>query len=91
MRCSLDELRQKEVVSTVTGERLGFIDDVDVDLESRIIRGYWIYGRRLLFGILKLEEDLFIPCDCVKLYGKDVVLAEKYESIGKVNKKNRFS
>ncbi len=88
MRCSLDELRQKEVVNLITGERLGYIDDVDVDLNSQTLRGYRIYGRRMLFGLVKLEDDLFVPCEGVKLYGKDVVLTDKVETIGRLHKKS---
>lgn len=76
MRWNLEELRQKEVINMYTGEKLGYIDDVELDVDSRTIRGFVIYGRRYFGGLIRKEEDLFIPCDSIRLYGKDVLLTE---------------
>lgn len=75
MLCSLEDLRKKEVIDITTGERLGYIDDLQLDTDGRRIRGYLIYGRRL-FRLIRREEDVLIPCDNVRLYGKDVLLVE---------------
>ncbi len=91
MQCTLEELRQKEVIDMRTGERLGFIDDLEIDLDSRIIRGFRIYGRRFFSGIFRREPDLFIPYDAVKLYGKDVLLIEYAEAVGQCAQKKWFS
>ncbi len=76
MQCSLDELRQKEVIDVRTGEKLGYIDDVVLDVDRRTLHGFRIFGRRRLFGLLGREEDIFVPCDGVQLYGKDVLLVQ---------------
>lgn len=83
MRCSLEELRQKEVIHVRTGEKLGFIDDVELDADTCTVRGFLIYGRRCFGGLLRKEADLFIPCSSIQLYGKDVLLTENAEVIGK--------
>ncbi len=75
MLCSLEELRKKDVIDIRTGEKLGYIDDIQLDTDHRTIHGYLIYGRRIL-GLFKREEDLVIPWECLKVYGKDVVLVE---------------
>ncbi len=75
MLCSLEDLRKKEVIDITTGERLGYIDDLQLDTDGRSIRGYLIYGRRL-FRLIRREEDVLIPCDNVRVYGKDVLLVE---------------
>ncbi len=75
MLCSLEELKKKEVIEIRTGERLGFIDDLQLDVDQRTISGYLIYARRIL-RILKKESDLLIPCDRIRVYGKDVLLVE---------------
>ncbi len=75
MLCSLEDLRKKEVIDITTGERLGYIDDLQLDTDGRRIRGYLIYGRRL-FRLIRREEDVLIPCDNVRVYGKDVLLVE---------------
>lgn len=87
MWCSLEEIRHKEVIDSSTGERLGFIDDIEFDPESRHVIGFRIFGRHLFFGLIRLEADLFIPCEWVKLYGKDIVLTDSSRAIGKIDKK----
>ena len=82
LQWNLEELRKKEVIHMYTGEKLGYIDDVQLDLDSRTIRGFIICGRSCLGGLFRREEDLFIPCSSVRLYGKDVLLTESAEKIG---------
>lgn len=42
-RClTLCELFSKEVVDTATGERLGFINDAEIDVERGIIRCFFV-------------------------------------------------
>lgn len=91
MWCTLEELRHKEVIDCSTGERLGYIDDVEFDLDSQHLIGFRILGRHLFFGMIRLEADLFIPCEWVRLYGKDIVLTDSSQIMGKVNKKKQKS
>jgi len=78
VQCSLDALRRKEVIDVHTGEKLGFIDDLELDTDHCSLRGFVIYGRRRLFGLFGRDADIFIPCEGVRLYGKDVLLAEPF-------------
>ena len=89
MWCSLDELRQKEVIDATTGEKLGYIDDIEFDSESKSVLGFRIYGRRLFFGLFKLEADLFIPCEWIRLYGKDIVLTDSSQVVDETYKNNK--
>jgi YlmC/YmxH family sporulation protein len=82
MQWKLEDLRHKEVIDLRTGEKLGYIDDVELDTDSRTIRGFVIYGRRCFWGLFRREEDLFIPCESVRLYGKDVLLTDFAEGFG---------
>ena len=74
MVCSLDELRRKEVIDIDTGERLGYIDDVRIDLKRSAVEALLIYGRVRLFGVLGKEDDVAIPCGDIRVVGSDVVL-----------------
>ena len=74
MICSLDELRRKEVIDINNGERLGYIDDVRIDLRSSAVEALLIYGRMRLFGVLGKEDDVVIPCGDIRVVGSDVVL-----------------
>lgn len=76
MICSLEDLRRKEVIDITSGERLGYIDDAEMDLETSEVRALLIYGRQRLFGILGREEDVLIPCSDIRVVGSDVILVK---------------
>ncbi len=76
MKCSLDDLRRKEVIEISTGERLGYIDDARLDLEVSAVESLTIYGRQRLFGLLGKEEDVLIPCSDIRVVGSDVILVK---------------
>ena len=77
MVCSLDELRRKEVIDITTGERLGYIDDVRIELETSSVEALLIYGRMRFFGVLGKEDDIVIPCSEIRVVGSDVVLISR--------------
>jgi len=77
MVCSLDELRRKEVIDINSGERLGFIDDVRLDLGTSEVKALLIYGRARLFGVFGREEDVEIPCCDIRVIGSEVVLISR--------------
>ena len=76
MICSLDDLRHKELIDITTGDRLGYIDDVKMDLETSEVQSLMIYGRQRLFGFLGREEDLMIRCSDIRVVGADVILVK---------------
>ena len=76
MVCSLDDLRRKEVIDITTGERLGYIDDAQMDIETSEVQALIIYGRQRFFGLLGREEDVMIPCSDIRVVGTDVILVK---------------
>jgi YlmC/YmxH family sporulation protein len=76
MICSLDEIKRKEVIDVKTGERLGYIDDVRMDTEKSEIISLIIYGGYRLFGLFGKEDDVELPCDCVKVIGSETILVD---------------
>ena len=54
-------MKIKEVIDITTGERLGYIDDVQMNLDTSTVDALVIYGRGRLFGLLGKEEDVVIP------------------------------
>ena len=80
MLLSFEELCRKEVIDIATGERLGFIDDIEVDIESGSVRSLIIYGGAKLLGLLGREDDTIISCKDIKVVGEDVVLIERDKS-----------
>ena len=76
MICTLEELRRKEVIDIETGERLGFIDDVRIDLSTSEVLELVIYGRFRILGIFGRDTDTVIPCSDIKVVGSEVILIE---------------
>lgn len=76
MICSLEDLRRKEVIDITNGERLGYIDDAEMNLETSEVKALMIYGRQRLFGLLGREADVVIPCSDIRVVGSDVILVK---------------
>jgi len=57
MEIRAEELRCKEVICVADGSRLGFVGDMEIDLERGQIRALIIPGRRRFFGLLGREPD----------------------------------
>ena len=76
MDTRIAELRFKEVISVGDGTRYGYVEDMEVDLESGQVRSLIIPGRRRFFGLFGREEDRMIPWSAVKRFGSDIILVE---------------
>ena len=76
METRIAELRYKEVISVEDGSRFGFVEDMEVDLDSGQVRALVVPGRRRLFGLLGREEDRRIPWNAVRRFGEDIILVE---------------
>lgn len=90
MICSLESMKNKEVIDISTGERLGYIDDVQLNLDTSEVIALIIYGREKLFGLLGKENDIVIPCHEISVVGDDVMLikrSEESKAAGVINKR----
>lgn len=88
MLCSLSELHGKEVISLKTGEKLGFVDDIEFDSNTAQVKTLVIFGRERFFGFLGREDDVKIPFEDIHLIGKDAILINSRE--GEVIKSKSF-
>lgn len=79
MICGLDDLRCKEVIDITTGERLGNIDDAEINLETSEVVSLVIYGRLRFFGLMGRDDDIVVSCGDIKVVGSDVVLVKRTE------------
>ncbi|MBQ7385628.1 MAG: YlmC/YmxH family sporulation protein [Ruminococcus sp.] len=68
------ELRRKEVIDSLSGSRVGFIDDIEIDTLTANIRSVVVFGRPRFFGLLGKSEDVIIPWSDITLIGEDTVL-----------------
>ena len=90
MVCSLAELRDKEVINIKTGAKLGYVDDVEINLESATVLALIVYGRPRFFGLLGRDEDIIIKCTEIEIVGEDTILIRTKEEEVKP-KKRTFS
>lgn len=74
---STDKLKNKEVINIGDGRSIGFVSDIEVDLENGVIDGIVIPGTSGLFSFFsKNDADIVIKWDKVRTVGDDVILVE---------------
>ena len=74
---STDKLKNKEVIIMRDGRSLGFIYDIEVNLEKGTIDGVIIPAERGLFRFFgNREDDFVIKWDRIRTIGDDVVLVD---------------
>ena len=73
------DFKQKEVINISDGRRLGFVSDVEVNLEDGRIDSIIVPGTGRLFGILGKDSEFVIPWEKIKKIGEDIILVEMDE------------
>jgi len=73
------EFRQKEVINIADGRRLGFVSDVEVNLEDGRIEAIIIPGGGRFFGFIGKDNEYVIPWERVKKVGEDIILVDMDE------------
>ena len=74
MSISTEELKEKEVINILSGEKLGYADDFEIDTETGKVIALVILGRNRFFG---REDNIVIPFSEIKLIGHDTILVER--------------
>lgn len=80
MKCTLAELRNKEIINVKNGARMGYVDDVEFDTDDSMIKSFIVYGRSRFFGIFGREDDIILTCDDIEIIGVDTVLISADEA-----------
>ena len=74
---STDKLKTKEVINIHDGRSLGFIYDIEVNLEAGTIDGIVIPAEKGIFRFFgSREDDFVIKWDRIRTIGDDVVLVD---------------
>ena len=74
MRCRIVEMRSKQVINVKTGERIGCVCDVEVDVKDARLIAIVVYGPLKCFGLLGRGEDIIIRWDDIEVIGEDTIL-----------------
>ena len=70
------ELRCKEVICVADGRRLGFVEDVRIEIPDGCIQAIIVPGPCRFLGLFGRREDYCIPWNCIRRIGPDIILVE---------------
>ena len=76
MAIKLTQLQCKEVICIENGQRLGFIEDVQIELPEGRVVALTVPGPGKLLGLGTSRCDYLIPWSCIKKIGPDIVLVD---------------
>lgn len=85
-QCRTGDLRCREVVNIADGKRLGFVDDVLLDIHDGRVIALTVRGGARAFGIVGREDDYVLPWESITRMGDDIILVEvrgEYQRIKK--------
>ncbi len=70
------DLQCKEVICVASGQRLGFVSDVVVEIPSGQVCSIVVPCQNRFPGSFGRKEDFLIPWSCIKRIGPDIVLVD---------------
>lgn len=70
------ELRDKDVIDINTGEKLGNIIDIEVNLEEGRVEGIVIPKETSIFRFFNKDIEIYLPWESIKKIGTDVILVD---------------
>ena len=68
------DLQKKEVINAFDGTRLGYVSNIDIDLEKGEITAIRIPATTKMFNLFGKNEDHIIKWDRIKKIGDDIIL-----------------
>ena len=74
--CSINEIRNKEVINIKTGARLGFPSDIEIDLENGNLVALVVPGNYRIMGLFGKDSDIVIKWENIKTIGDDLIIIE---------------
>lgn len=70
------DLRQKEVINSCNCKRLGFVGDVDFDIDCGCIKAIIVPGPAQCCGLFGRNSEYIIPFDKICRIGPDIILVD---------------
>lgn len=81
MESRVTNLHGKEIIDIRSGNRYGYVGDLEIDLETGRVRALVIPGRLRLFGLLGREKEKVFLWENVRRFGEDIILVEDNEAL----------
>ena len=70
------ELRNKEIINVSDGSRMGYVCDVEFDLETGRLTALIVPRKTGFWGIFARHEDYVISWEDIKKIGDDIIFVE---------------
>lgn len=70
----VSELRRKDVISETDGRKLGYVYDIEVNINTGAIDAIVLPGESRFLGLFVRSEETVIPWEKIKKIGVDVIL-----------------
>ena len=77
MLCKFSLLRRKEVINLCDGCRLGYVGDIECKLPDGQLTALIVPWPLRFFGLFGRGEEYYIPWECIKQVGDDIILIDK--------------
>lgn len=77
MNCRFVDFRCKEVININDGCRLGYVGDVECKLPEGELTAIIVPGPCRFFGLFGRGEEYYIPWQCIRQIGDDIILIDK--------------
>ena len=77
MQFRFRDLRRKEVININDGSRLGLVADADLRVPEGQVVAIIVYGPARFFGLFGRGEEYYIPWECIRQIGDDIILIDK--------------
>ncbi len=81
------DLHYKEVINIATGQRLGYVSDLEFDILSGKVLSFIVPGPRRFFGLLPGDMDYIFPWNSIVRMGDDTILIDT-DGLDHLYKKN---
>lgn len=76
MSMRFTQLQCKEVICVKDGRRLGFVEDVLVEVPEGCVNAIVVPGPCRYLGMVGRSDDYIIPWNCICNIGPDIVLVD---------------
>ena len=73
---SISDLKQKEVINICDCKRLGYVGDVDFDMDTGCLLAIIVPGPGCFCGFLVREKEYIIPYSDICQVGRDIILVK---------------
>ena len=73
----ISELRHKDVIDEDNGKRLGYINDIEINVERGSVEAIILPGENRLFSLFSKGEETVLSWAQIKKIGVDVILIKK--------------